>query len=575
MKCKRIIAALLLCTLLLACYPLTAAAVSDQYGLVVVDSVLNVRAGPGVDYARVGGLKDQTKVYIYESVTNESGSVWYRIRFDGSENAYVYSDYIQLIPNQPEESDTDFELLLQKENFPESYKPYLRALHEQYPNWVFTAQTLQMDWQTALAAQCKPKRNLVSTNYSDAWKSLHPQVYDRDSGVWKGLDGAAWVGASETAIAHYLDPRNFLNEGYIFLFLSQSYDPAYNTRAGLQQIVSGTFLDNTFPEDSTRSYADVLMSAAEQSGVSPYVLASMILVEQGRQGTGNSISGKVSGFEGLYNYLNIGAYAEGSFDPVERGLWWAAGAGTGATGYGRPWNTREKSIIGSAKYYGSNYVNVGQDTLYLKKFDLVDGGNGYYDHQYMTNIQGAASEASILKNAYADLTDAPLVFSIPVFEGLPENACPRPSGSGTVAPRLLDMDIAALPEISKLTLNDAQTVAALVARYDALEEPQKAMVTGKAALDAAQKQLGLLSGEPDQPEQPSAPVFGDTDGDGAVTVGDIIKIKGCILRSETDPDVIALCDIDGDGELTVGDIIAVKAIILQTNDAQSPAQNPD
>ena len=61
----------------------------------------------------------------------------------------------------------------------------------------------------------------------------------------------------------------------------------------------------------TVSYTDILMNAAVQSGVNPYVLAAMILQEQSNSGTGGSISGTESGYEGYYNYFNIEAYASG------------------------------------------------------------------------------------------------------------------------------------------------------------------------------------------------------------------------------------------------------------------------
>ena len=72
-------------------------------------------------------------------------------------------------------------------------------------------------------------------------------------------------------------------------------------------------------------------------------------------------------------------------DAVTRGLWYASQAGS----YGRPWNTVEKAIMGGADYYGTNFVKAGQDTFYLKKFNVQ--GSNLYKHQYMTNIQAAAS----------------------------------------------------------------------------------------------------------------------------------------------------------------------------------------
>ena len=72
---------------------------------------------------------------------------------------------------------------------------------------------------------------------------------------------------------------------------------------------SGTQTPGTSAGTSTSgvSYADAIMSAAQSSGVSPYVIAAMIIQEQGRNGTGNSISGNYAGYTGYYNYFNVGA----------------------------------------------------------------------------------------------------------------------------------------------------------------------------------------------------------------------------------------------------------------------------
>ena len=55
------------------------------------------------------------------------------------------------------------------------------------------------------------------------------------------------------------------------------------------------------------AYLDNIMEAARLSNVSPYVLAATIVVEQGRKGTSDLISGTYPGFEGYYNFFNFGA----------------------------------------------------------------------------------------------------------------------------------------------------------------------------------------------------------------------------------------------------------------------------
>ena len=166
----------------------------------------------------------------------------------------------------------------------------------------------------------------------------------------------------------------------------------------------------------------MLLSAGKTYGANPLALASMILQEQGRDGKGGSISG--SG--GYYNHFNVGAYASGGMSAVDRGLWYAGQSGT----YGRPWNTIEKSIVGGAMFYGENYLNAGQNTLYLKKFNVQ--GQNAFRHQYMTNVNGAADEGAQLSSSYTQaMKAAPQEFSIPVYLNMPESPCPKPTVDGS------------------------------------------------------------------------------------------------------------------------------------------------
>ena len=169
------------------------------------------------------------------------------------------------------------------------------------------------------------------------------------------------------------------------------------------------------------------MNAGAQSGVNPYVLVAMIIQEQGTAGTSSSISGRVSGYEGYYNFFNIEAYRSGDMEATTRGLWYASQSGS----YGRPWNSVDKSITGGALYYGTNYVKVGQDTFYLKKFNVQ--GSNLYKHQYMTNVQGAASEGAKLSEAYSTQLKqtSRLEFKIPVYLNMPEIACAKPTVDGS------------------------------------------------------------------------------------------------------------------------------------------------
>ncbi len=67
------------------------------------------------------------------------------------------------------------------------------------------------------------------------------------------------------------------------------------------------------------------------------------------------------------------------------------------------WTDPEKSIKGGAKILASGYISIGQDTLYLEKFDVVNGGDGYYSHQYMTNVSASRTEGYTIRNTYTDM----------------------------------------------------------------------------------------------------------------------------------------------------------------------------
>lgn len=390
-------------------------------GVVVVEDSLNVRREAGVKSKSLGTLANGDKVVIVgEDVIDSDGQKWYKISYD-KDFGYVSADYVQIVYEYV--YDEKFEAKLTEQKFPESYKELLRQIHAAHPDWVFLADHLTMTFDEALEEESKVGKTLVQDKYTvDSQKSMEFGAYDWGSNTYASYDSGGWVTAHKDTVAYYLEPRNFLNESNIFLFLDQSYNSKYQNKKGLNNILKGTFMDSKkgFPEDTYKTYSDVLIKAAEKSKVNPYILAAMILVEQGTGGTGGSISGKVSGYKGYYNYFNIGAYAQGGYTAVQRGLRYAMGLiGTKGT-YDRPWNTRAKSIIGGAKYYGNNFVARGQNTLYYKKYNVIVPD--YYINQYMTNVSGAVQEALNIKKAYtgAGVEAMPLVFSIPVYKNTSE-----------------------------------------------------------------------------------------------------------------------------------------------------------
>ena len=90
--------------------------------------------------------------------------------------------------------------------------------------------------------------------------------------------------------------------------------------------------------------------------------------------------------------------------------------------FGRPWMTPRESIIGGAIFIGESYINRGQFTSYLKKFNVnPNAHHPVHNHQYMMNIRAPRNESRMSYTAYnnAGLLNLPLRFSIPVFNNMP------------------------------------------------------------------------------------------------------------------------------------------------------------
>lgn len=440
----------------------------------VTTTSLNVRSGPGTEYQRTGALVLNDTVTILDEASDSVGGRWYYISCKAGSKGYASADYIAADDVIPYVYDASFESKMDDEGFPESYKPYLRALHTKYPEWSFKAARTNISWNTAVSRESKLGTTLVSSASPAAWKSKAQGAYDAETGKYIIYDSGGWVCASEGIIKYYLDPRNFLNQVGVFQFLTHSFDSSTQTEKGLDSLLDGTFMAGDLTDEPGTSYTELLMQAGRLADVNPYVLASMILVEQGSNGRGNSISGRVSGYEGFYNYFNIGAYSSGGMDAVTRGLWYASQDGS----YQRPWDSVRKSVMGGAEFYGLNYVRSNKNTLYFKKWNVMNGEASVGQGQYMTNVQGAESEAAALRNGYISVLDSAMTFLIPVYDGMPTSACKLPTQEEE-SPTVIPTE----PEQAK---KEVQTVSTAYTRYTRKETDKgfnlKARTSGDGAL---------------------------------------------------------------------------------------------
>ena len=420
---KRMLCIILATVMLAILVPLSGSAYDSKTGKITCSPGygVNVRTGPGTNNSIVTTLDRGDSITIIGEGTASDG-LWYNITYSGG-SGWVRSDFVIIDVNY--EPDGDFEAYLDEQGFPESYKDSLRELHARYPNWVFKAMHVGFTWDEAIEGESILGHSLVEDYMPSSWKSTAPGAYNWDTGEYVIVDSSRWVNASAEIIAYYMDPRNFLDTSGVFQFLEQSFDGSIQTVDGVRSLISGTFMDT-----SSIDYAQIIYDAGKDSGVNPYVLATMIITEQGRTGS-EMVSGTYSGLPGYYNFFNFGANGTTVSQVLYNGLSYAKENG---------WDTPEKSIKGGASQYAKGYVNAGQTTLYLKRFN-VQGEKPFY-HQYMTSIYGAASEGSTLASEYTeDIRKSALTFYIPVYSDMPETACQKPTGDGSPDNRLSSLSV--------------------------------------------------------------------------------------------------------------------------------------
>lgn len=544
--------------------------------------VLNVRSGAGTGYSKTGTVSYGDSLTILSETTDSSGAKWYKISC-GNVTGYVSAAYVQLTSSGSQgSSDADFESYMTKQGFPESYKPYLRKLHEQHPKWIFTAQKLGVNWNTALKEECVVGRNLVHSSALASWKSMEKGAYDFNGGYWYGLDGS-WVAASKEIIMYYMDPRNFLNDTYIFMFENQSYDPSYQTESGVKTILADTFMSGSYTCPDTKkkyTYSQTFMDAAKKSGVSPYHLASRCRNEQGVNGAPQSL-GTVKGYENYFNFFDIQAYATSTMTAAEMGCKYAK---TTNPTYLLPWTNQYKSIVGGSIFLGTGYITKGQDTLYLQKFDMVDGGNGLYYHQYMTCVFGQANEAISLKNAYSqDILNSAMEFKIPVYNNMPDKLCPKPTSSGDNNNYLKSLSVSGTsisPKFDKFTTSYTAKVNAEVSSVTVNANP-----LGKSAKVSGKGKVSLKTGENTVKVTCTAASGvkrtytikitrkaasqtlqqGDVNGDKYLTVVDaLLMLRYNAGKTQLDPAQLKRADMNDDGKVDVIDALTLLKKISQS-----------
>lgn len=330
--------------------------------------------------------------------------------FDGTADSYSF----YLLNGNDEGSFSEGTL----SRFPESYYSGLWLLHNLKPNYVFTPYYTNLSFDTALVAEDSKARSLIQNSSYPSYVKPNSEVYDKPD----------WMMARTEVVSYFMDPRNFFTPEKIFAFELLGFDPNVHTVDGVREIIRGSFMDGSPDYD----YAQIIYEAGENAGVSPYFLASRIIQEMGYSGESALSRGDLTGYEGYYNYYNIGAYATTEpggavINGAKYAQWgkdWEGQEITDAeAAYLLPWTSVERAIKGGAIWIATGYIDKGQNTLYFQKFDVLDDGTDRYNHQYAQNIMMAYSEGMRYYRSYDSIgmTDAGFEFIIPVYNNMPDS----------------------------------------------------------------------------------------------------------------------------------------------------------
>ena len=295
------------------------------------------------------------------------------------------------------------------ENRYPKYKELIDNLASEHPNWTFTLLYTKLDWNSVIRHEGHSDTrtsplNLVpySSNYSGEWQCEK----DKD----KTYDTGDWVCASTKAIEYRMDPRNILNEERIFQFKELNYNEEAQTIEGIMSRTDRSFLEG-------ESVAKALLEAGKNSNIDAYFIVSRLIQEQGKDGTRLSRGYEYNGTV-VYNPFNIAASGNSTSTILENAAEYA---------YSQGWDTLEKAILGGIDFLNTKYINKGQNTLYLQKFDIIKKDK-LYTNQYMQNLIAPGSEAVMLQNQYeeSDTLDSEFNFIIPLYENMPEEICEEP-----------------------------------------------------------------------------------------------------------------------------------------------------
>ncbi len=459
------------------------------------------------------------------------------------------------------------------------FKQKIKSLQAQYPNWTFKVLYTDLNWYDVIANEYvghnSGPRNMIqaTTNYQGQW--ICPIC---------SYTNSSWRCASQAAIQYMMDPRNSLNASDIFQFEELTINGCDIN--AINAMISGTFL---------QGHGNEIANSANATNINPYYIIARLIQEQGRNGSATS-----SGASGYYNPFNIGATGNSDAEEIQNAINYAKNQG---------WNTLEKAITGGVNFIAKDYINQGQNTLYLQKFDVENKYNGLYWHQYMQNLMAAQSEGNTLRKTYVDINSvgSAHTFVIPLYKNMPSTACNRPDGSSnaTVSGDIVKVNangglnmrnapngsvIGAVSSGEIVTRIEKATSKVAGTYWDKIRRSngEEGYVARETYDNELEYKLYLLplgedgnhsgdsgntgntnngnSGSTDNTggnDNTSSYKLGDVNNDGNITASDYVLIKNYIMGTTTFNDTAkSAADVNRDGNISASDYVLVKNYIM-------------
>lgn len=401
------------------------------------DVTLRTSAAGSYSNVKVSCGEEVTINSVYET---NNGYWWYNVTTSNNKTGYIQNIYVnttKMTPtatdyyNSSSNSDTvsGYTATLKNAGFPDSYIPYLLEIHARYPKWNFVAEKINLNFDDVVDGESGNGASLLQKSaFSENYLSTNKNTYDILTDTFYDYSSEpGWYNASKEAIAYYLDPRNYLNQKYIFAFETLGYSANQSTSLVSSIISNQSFFNTIYSKnwsDGTNSASGDIVKASSVANISALHVATRIKQEMGTQLTvsdsrlGGSFTYNGSTRSGYYNFFNIKSNCT-NCSSIYSGY-----------AYEQGWNTPYKGILGGSSFLAKNYIALNQDTLYYERFD-VSRDNTHYTHQYMQNLTAPVSEGGTTYTGYLSsfksYLDTAITFVIPIYNNMPLYAVTSPS----------------------------------------------------------------------------------------------------------------------------------------------------